>query len=88
MLCDAALLQLDRVNTVILEAMTPKDAPPCNTRFLSGPPVFIDTPSFERLPVVTVWFRRRQFPEMFLFPLTLQTLKRIDFQPLIREGID
>jgi hypothetical protein len=88
MLRDAARLQLDLVNAVILEAMTPKDSPPYNTQFVSGPPAFIDTASFERLPVVAVWFRRRQFPEMFLFPLTLQTLKRIDFQPLIREGID
>jgi hypothetical protein len=88
MLRDAALLQLDLVKTVILEAMTPKESPPYNTQFVSGQPIFIVTASFETLPAVAVWSRQRQFPEMFLYPLMLQTLKSIDFQPLIREWID
>jgi SAM-dependent methyltransferase len=88
MLRDAAMLQLDLVEAAILEGMTLKDATPYNIQFASGQPVFIDIPSFETLPAGAPWSGYRQFCEMFLFPLMLQAYKGIDFQPLMRAGID
>jgi hypothetical protein len=88
MLRDAALLQLKLVEAAILEGMSLKDATPYNIQFLDGKPVFIDIPSFETPPDGTPWVGYRQFCEMFLFPLMLQSYKGIDFQPLMRASID
>jgi hypothetical protein len=88
MLRDAALLQLDLVEAAILEGMSLKDATPYNIQFLDGSPVFIDIPSFETPPDGTPWVGYRQFCEMFLFPLMLQSYKGIHFQPLMRASID
>jgi SAM-dependent methyltransferase len=88
MLRDAALLQLDLVESAIGEDMTLKDATPYNVQFVGGRPVFIDIPSFEPLPPGSPWSGYRQFCEMFLFPLMLQAYKGVDFQPLMRASID
>lgn len=88
MLRDAAMLQLDLVEAAILEGMSLKDATPYNIQFLEGRPVFIDIPSFESLPEGAPWVGYRQFCEMFLFPLMLQSYKGMDFQPLMRASID
>jgi SAM-dependent methyltransferase len=88
MLQDAALLQLDLVEAAILEGMTLKDATPYNIQFQNGKPVFIDIPSFEALQPGSPWAGYRQFCEMFLFPLMLQSYKDIPFQPLLRGNID
>ena len=88
MLQDAALLQLDLVEAAILEGMTLKDATPYNVQFLNGRPVFIDIPSFEVLQPGSPWAGYRQFCEMFLFPLMLQSYKGVPFQPLMRGNID
>jgi SAM-dependent methyltransferase len=88
MLRDAALLQLDLVEAAILEGMSLKDATPYNIQFLDGSPVFIDIPSFETPPDGAPWVGYRQFCEMFLFPLMLQSYKGIHFQPLMRASID
>jgi hypothetical protein len=88
MLRDAALLQLKLVEAAILEGMSLKDATPYNIQFLDGKPVFIDIPSFETPPDGAPWVGYRQFCEMFLFPLMLQSYKGIDFQPLMRASID
>jgi len=88
MLKDAALLQLDLVEAAILEDMTLKDATPYNIQFAQGRPIFIDILSFETLQPGTPWAGYRQFCEMFLFPLMLQSYKGIAFQPLLRGSID
>jgi len=88
MLKDAALLQLDLVESAIREGMITKDATPYNFQFRDGRPVFIDIPSFEPLEPGSTWFGYRQFCEMFLFPLMLQAYKGVDFQPLLRAAID
>jgi len=88
MLRDAALLQLDLLEAAIGEGMTLKDATPYNIQFDCGKPVFIDITSFETLPAGAPWAGYRQFCEMFLFPLLLQAYKGINFQALMRSGID
>lgn len=88
MLKDAAALQLELLETAIRAGMTTKDATPYNFQFHAGRPVFIDIPSFEKLERGSPWTGYRQFCEMFLFPLMIQAYKGIDFQPLMRAGID
>ena len=88
MLRDAALLQLNLVESAILEGMTLKDSTPYNIQFLEGRPVFIDIPSFETLPPGAPWSAYRQFCEMYLFPLMLQAYKGIHFQPMMRSSIE
>jgi len=88
MLRDAALLQLELLEAAIEEGMTLKDATPYNIQFDQGKPVFIDIASFETLASGAPWAGYRQFCEMFLFPLMLQTYKGINFQPLMRSSID
>jgi SAM-dependent methyltransferase len=88
MLRDAALLQLQLVEAAILEDMTLKDATPYNIQFRDGRPLFIDIASFETLQAGAPWAGYRQFCELFLFPLMLQSYKGIHFQPLLRGRID
>ncbi len=88
MLQDAALLQLDLVDSAIQEGMTLKDCTPYNVQFLEGQAVFIDIPSFEPLEAGAPWAGYRQFCEMFLFPLMLQAYKGVNFQPMMRSRID
>lgn len=88
MLQDAALLQLDLVESAVSEGMTLKDSTPYNFQFLRGQPVFIDIPSFETLQAGAPWTGYRQFCEMFLFPLMLQAYKGVNFQPMMRSRID
>ena len=88
MLQDAALLQLDLVESAIREDMSLKDCTPYNVQFVQGHPVFIDIPSFETLQAGSPWTGYRQFCEMFLFPLMLQAYKGVNFQPMMRARID
>lgn len=88
MLRDAALLQLRLLEAALKEGWSMKDATPYNVQFLAGKPVFIDIPSFEPLAEGSAWQGYRQFCEMNLFPLLLQTYKGIDFQPFLRAGIN
>lgn len=88
MLKDAAALQLELLEAAIRAGITTKDATPYNFQFDAGRPVFIDIPSFEKLERGSPWTGYRQFCEMFLFPLMIQAYKGIDFQPLLRAGID
>ena len=88
MLREAAELQLDLLAAAIPEGMTLKDASPYNIQFHRGQAVFIDIPSFEKLEPGSTWTGYRQFCEMFLFPLLLQSYKDIDFQPFLRSSIN
>lgn len=88
MLKDAALLQLKLTLAAVQEGFTLKDASPYNIQFVAGKPVFIDIASFETLGAGMPWAGYRQFCEMFLIPLLLQSYKGVDFQPFLRSRID
>jgi len=88
MLKAAAGLTLDLLESALEEDFTLKDATPYNIQFRHGQPVLIDIPSFEHLRPGSPWVGYRQFCEMFLFPLMLHSYRGLDFQPLLRAGID
>jgi len=88
MLKDAALLTLDVISAALNANWTLKDATPYNVQFIGRKAVFIDMASFEPLKAGEPWVGRRQFCEMFLFPLMLQAYKNVPFQPLMRGAID
>ncbi|HEY8370222.1 MAG TPA: class I SAM-dependent methyltransferase [Thermodesulfobacteriota bacterium] len=88
MLRDAALLHLDLLLEALDEGMTLKDASPYNVQWVGARPVFIDVGSFERLEPGDVWVGYRQFCEMFLYPLLVQALRDVPFQPWLRGRLD
>lgn len=88
MLKAAALLHLDLMLEALAEGMTLKDATPFNVQWIGARPVFIDVGSFEPLAPGDVWVGYRQFCEMFLYPLFLQALRDVPFQPWLRGRLD
>ena len=88
MLKDAALLQLELIAAALSEGMILKDASSFNLQWMGAKPVFIDIPSFERLNAGEPWVGYRQFCQLFLYPLFLQSYKNIPFQPWLRGSID
>jgi len=91
MLKDAALLHLELLGQALTTDILLKDSTPYNIQWRGSSPIFIDTASFIKLPDGTAWSGYRQFCELFLFPLMLQSYKGIPFQPWLRgslEGID
>ena len=88
MLKDAALLQLELIAAALAEGMILKDASSFNLQWKGARPVFIDIPSFERLSPGEPWVGYRQFCQLFLYPLFLQSYKNIPFQPWLRGSID
>jgi hypothetical protein len=91
MLKDAALLQLDLLDSALKENMAMKDATSYNIQWIGCRPVFIDIPSFEVYSPGSPWIGYLQFCRLFLYPLLLQAYKGIPFHPWLRgslEGID
>ncbi len=91
MLRDAALLHLELCLVALDEGMLLKDASSFNVQWIGCRPVFIDVPSFETLRPGEAWAGYRQFCQLFLYPLMLQSYKNLDFHPWLRgslEGID
>ena len=88
MLQDAALLQLDLLLASLREDMVLKDASSYNIQWMGSQPVFIDTGSFEEFRQGQPWAGYRQFSQLFLFPLLLQSYKDLPFQPLLRGRVD
>ena len=88
MLKDAALLQLELIAAALAEGMILKDASSFNLQWRGTKPVFIDIPSFERLSPGEPWVGYRQFCQLFLYPLFLQSYENIPFQPWLRGSID
>jgi SAM-dependent methyltransferase len=88
MLKDAAVLQLDLLQDALAEDLVLKDSSPYNVQFRGGRPVFVDVGSFERLREGEPWIGYRQFCMLFLYPLLLQSLKGVRFQPLLRGSVD
>lgn len=87
MLQDAALLQLDLLLAALDEGMCLKDATPYNIQWQGSRPVFIDIPSFVRLPRGEPWVGYRQFCRLFLYPLMLQAYRKVPFQPWLRGNL-
>ena len=88
MLQDAALLQLDLLDTALTEDFTLKDGTAYNVQWTGVRPVFVDVVSFERLLAGQTWAGYRQFCQTFLFPLMLQAYKQTPFQPWLRGRLD
>jgi hypothetical protein len=88
MLGDAALVQLDLLLAALEHDLVLKDATPYNVQFKGARPVFVDVGSFERLREGEPWVGYRQFCMLYLYPLLLQALKEVPFQPWLRGSID
>jgi len=88
MLKDAALLQLDLLLAALEHDMVLKDSTPYNVQFRGARPTFVDVGSFERIREGEPWVGYRQFCMLYLYPLLLQSAKRVPFHPWLRGSID
>lgn len=88
MLKDAALLQLDLLLEALGAGLILKDSSAFNIQWIGARPTFIDLGSFQRFEPGEPWEGYRQFCQMFLFPLQLQTYKGLGFHPWLRGSID
>jgi hypothetical protein len=88
MLRDAALLQIEVTRRVLADGCLTKDATPYNVQFDGARPVFIDIGSFEQLRAGEQWAGYRQFCELFLNPLVVQSVGGIPFQPWLRGSLE
>lgn len=91
MLKDAALLHLELLSDSLEAGFTMKDGSAYNLQWNGAKPCFIDLGSFERWESAEPWAGYRQFCQLMLFPLLVQSHLDLDFQPLLRgslEGLD
>lgn len=88
MLRDAAELQLDLLLAALAEDMTVKDGTPYNVQWRGVRPVFIDIPSLVAAEPGRPWDGYRQFCQLFLFPLMLQSYRGFPFQGLLRGALE
>lgn len=88
MLRDAALLQLRLTRAALADGVGLKDATPYNVQFIGSRPQFIDAGSFEVRRKSDPWYGYRQFCEMFLYPLMLQSYLGVGFQPFVRGAVN
>ena len=88
MLKDAALVQLDLLLAALGHDLVLKDSTPYNVQFKGGRPVFVDVGSFERLREGEPWVGYRQFCMLYLYPLLLQAVREVPFQPWLRGSLD
>jgi hypothetical protein len=88
MLKDAALLQLDLLLAALERDLVLKDSTPYNVQFRGARAVFVDVGSFERLRPGEPWAGYRQFCMLYLYPLLLQALKGVRFQPWLRGSLE
>ena len=88
MLKDAALLQLDLLLEALGAGLILKDSSAFNIQWIGARPTFIDLGSFKRFEPGEPWEGYRQFCQMFLFPLQLQTYKGLGFHSWLRGSID
>jgi hypothetical protein len=88
MLKDAALLQLDLLLAALEHDLVLKDSTPYNVQFRGARAVFVDVGSFERLRPGEPWAGYRQFCMLYLYPLLLQALKGVRFQPWLRGSLE
>jgi len=88
MLKSAALLQLELLERAMNENFTLKDSSAFNVQFIGSRPYFIDVMSFEPLNPGEPWTGYKQFCEMYLFPLFLESYKGISYRPWFRGDIE
>lgn len=88
MLRRAALLHLEILADAVPAGVMLKDASPYNVQFRGTQPVFIDTGSFMPLVPGEPWLAYRQFCELMLFPLLLQSYRKVHFQSLLRSQLE
>jgi hypothetical protein len=88
MLKDAALLQLDLLLAALERDLVLKDSTPYNVQFRGVRALFVDVGSFERLRPGEPWAGYRQFCMLYLYPLLLQALKGVRFQPWLRGSLE
>ncbi|WP_397568482.1 methyltransferase [Schlesneria sp. T3-172] len=88
MLQQAALLHLELMFEAVNSGLTLKDASPYNIQFHGSQAMLIDIGSFTRLHPGEPWLAYRQFCELILFPLLLQSYRGVDFQPLLRSQLE
>ena len=88
MLKDAALLQLDLLLAALERDLVLKDSTPYNVQFRGARALFVDVGSFERLRPGEPWAGYRQFCMLYLYPLLLQALKGVRFQPWLRGSLE
>lgn len=88
MLQDAALLHLQILTESVRAGTILKDSSPYNVQYLGSRPVFIDIGSFVELSPGEPWAGYRQFCEMMLFPLLLQSYRQIDIQSTLRSNLE
>jgi len=88
MLRDAALLHLDILERCLPQELILKDSSTYNIQFVGCKPIFIDVLSFTRLDSGEPWVGYNQFCRMFLYPLMLQSYKRVSFQSWLRSELD
>ena len=62
--------------------------PPTTCSSTGRKPVFVDIGSFERIREGEPWVGYRQFCMLYLYPLLLQSVKDVPFQPWLRGSID
>jgi hypothetical protein len=88
MLREAALLHLEILESLLPQSAVLKDATPYNVQFRGCHPVFIDAGSFVPHRDGEPWTAYRQFCELQLIPLMLQSYRGVDFQPVLRSELD
>ncbi|HEX5899842.1 MAG TPA: hypothetical protein VFY32_10635 [Solirubrobacteraceae bacterium] len=88
MLKDAALLQLDLLLAALERDLVLKDSTPYNVQFRGARALFVDVGSYERLRPGEPWAGYRQFCMLYLYPLLLQALKGVRFQPWLRGSLE
>ena len=88
MLRSAALLTLELMQEALLEDAILKDGTPYNVQFVGACPTWIDTGSILPLRPGQIWDGYRQFCQMFLYPLMLQSWKNVDFQAWLRGSLE
>ncbi|MFN2442230.1 MAG: methyltransferase [Thermoanaerobaculia bacterium] len=88
MLRQAADLQLEITQRALRDGIALRDATPYNVQWIGPRPTFIDVTSFEKFAEGSLWTGYRQFCELFLFPLLLQSYRNVDFHPWIRGNLD
>jgi SAM-dependent methyltransferase len=84
----AALLQLGLLATAVRAGLMLKDGTPYNVQFRGTEPVFIDIGSFERLRAGEPWPGYRQFCQLQLYPLMLQSWRGLPYHPWLRGALE
>jgi hypothetical protein len=88
MLKDAAILHLELLSAALQEGFCTKDGTAYNIQWAGAHPVFIDTTSLEPWESGEPWLGYRQFCQLFLYPLMLQSYKQIPYHSFLRGSLE